>query len=226
MTDDNQSTDGSTAFDANAGEIIYHLDLESEAEEIIEEFDGASPSEPCTMCGSRAVWFSSELKNGTSTDPGDEQITRYWCDECVPEAFVGLWKTRPRTPDEQLESYSPPPTKGDDARDSGLRSQQNTHPVVCHLDLERDSSDVSGVLDHYDITRNAATCCDCEAQADWYHAEIYDVFRVYDFDASRANSLLCDDCIEQGLVEMWCRWPWTPSEEVEDQSETTDPDTE
>lgn len=57
------------------------------------------------------------------------------------------------------------------------------------------------MLDHYGITRDAATCSDCEAQADWYYGEIYYVFRVYDFDVARANSLLCDDCIEPSLVK-------------------------
>jgi hypothetical protein len=218
MIDDTQRTDESNAFDANSDEIIYHLDLVSEAEVIIDEFDEASVREPCAMCGSRAVWFSSELRKGTSMTPEDEQLTRYWCNKCVPEAFVELWKTRQRTPDEQLESYSPPSNTDNDTGDSGLRSQQNTLSSVSHLDLQRESSSVGGVLAHYGITREAATCSDCKAQADWYYAEIYDVFRVYDYDAARTNLLLCDDCIDPGLVRTWCRRPWTPSEELEGHS--------
>jgi hypothetical protein len=86
--------------------------------------------------------------------------------------------------------------------------------VVCHLDLQRDSSDVTGVLAHFGISREAATCDECEAQADWYYADIIDVLRPHDFDAARENSLLCHDCINPALIEMWCQWPWTPSDEL------------
>jgi len=214
-----QETAASTAFDANSDEIIYHLDLPPETEEAIKDLDGEEVSDQCTMCGSPAVWFTSEQQKDSAFALGNGRLSRYWCDECIPEAFVECWKARPWTSAEQLEEYTPPTASDDETGVSGLRSQQDTMTLVCHLDLQRDSSDVTEVLNHFEISREAARCNDCEAQADWYYADIFDIFRVHDFDAARANSLLCNDCIDPAVVKMWCRWPWTPSEDLEHRDE-------
>ncbi len=95
-----------------------------------------------------------------------------------------------------------------------LRELEDTIDLVCHLDLQDDSTDVVGVLEYYDIDRGEAKCCDCDQQATWYYAEIFDVFRSYDFGGARNNRFLCDACIDSDLVALWTRRPWLPDEEL------------
>jgi hypothetical protein len=213
---DEQRTGETTAFDSNQDEVITHLGLEADVEEVVADIEGATFSDQCVMCGKAAVWFTAELRPDSASGHDARQVTRFWCGECVPEAFVKRWKKWSWTPDDELEEYSPPSLSDADRGDGGLLTQQNTADVVCHLDFERDVSDVTGVLNYAGLTRDEAMCCDCEAQADWYYAEVNDLFRVYDFDAARVNSFLCNDCIRPELIEMWCRRPWTPSEELDE----------
>ncbi|UPV73880.1 hypothetical protein M0R89_15215 [Halorussus limi] len=205
----------STAFDENLEEIIYHLDLEPNAKEILELLDVDGLEDVCAMCGERAVWYTSEIQAEAGFDSDEGRITRCWCDECISGPFIELWKTWPWTPDEKLENYTDPIPSDSHCVDGGLATQQNNPEVVSHLDLQNNSSDVTGILKQYGIAWDEAVCHDCGQQAVWYYAEIYDVSRAYDFEAARENELLCDDCIDPGLVDLWARWPWTPDGDYE-----------
>lgn len=207
-----QPTGESTAFDSNRHEVINYLGAESDPRDVVENIEGTEYRGQCVMCGSPPVWFTAELREDSILTPDTGQITRFWCDECVPEAFVKLWKKRSATSVEQLEGDSSSSPSDTDHGDGGLLTQQNTVEIVYHLDVERNSIDITGILNYFGITRDEAICCDCEAQADWYHTEIYDLFRKYDFDAARGNSFFCDDCIDQKLLDLWCRQPWTPNQ--------------
>jgi hypothetical protein len=202
----------STAFDENLEEIVYHLDLEPDTKEMLEAFDGTGLEDVCAMCGERTVWYTSEIQAEVGLYSDEGRITRCWCNECISEPFIKLWKTWPWTPDEKLENCTDPIPSDSYRVDGGLATQQNNPEVVSHLDLQNNSPDVAGVLNQYSITRDEAICRDCDQQADWYYGEIYDEVRAYDFEAARLNEFLCDDCIEPRLVDLWIRWPWTLDE--------------
>lgn len=203
-----------TAFDENLEEVIYHLVLEKESAEMLELLDRTGLEYECAVCGACAIWYTSEIQTEEGFDSDEGRVTRCWCDSCMPNPLIELWKTWPWTPDKELENYTPPSSTANNHTKTGLVNQENTLDLVCHLDLQDDSADVVDVLEHYDIDRTEATCSDCDQQATWYYAEIFDVSRSYDFGGARNNWFFCDSCIDSTLVDLWIRWPWTPDDEL------------
>lgn len=203
-----------TAFERNFEEIIYHFDLEPGTKETLEMYGVKSLKDVCNMCGNRAVWYTSEIYTPSGFESNEGRITRCWCDDCISQPFVDLWKAWPWTPDEKLDNYTPPTPSNTDSDNVGLTTQQNTPTILHHLDLEHNTTDVIKILAHYGITRDEATCHDCGQQANWYHAEIYDTLRNYDYEAARNNTLLCTDCVDPNFVDVWKTWPWTPNNEL------------
>jgi hypothetical protein len=207
-----------TAFERNLEETIYHLELQPDAKEMLELFELDSLEDVCTMCGDRAVWYTAEKHTVSGFHSDEGEITRCWCDKCVSQPFIDLWKAWPWTPDEKLERNTHPTTLNTNNVDNEQSTEQNTTTILCHLDLESIAIDVTKILAHYGINRGEAVCQDCDQQADWYHAEIYDPPRSYDFEAARDNALLCPDCIDPELVDKWTQQYWTPDDELDRES--------
>jgi hypothetical protein len=190
-----------TAFNRNFEEIIYHFDLEPGTKETL-ELNDVEDLDVCSICGSHAVWYTSEIYAPSGFHSDEGRINRCWCDDCISQPFVDLWKAWPWTPDEKLANYTPP-RHSNTNRDDRLTTHHETATILCHLDLESTATDVIKILSHYGITRDEATCKNCDQQADWYHANIYDARRDYDFEAARSNTLLCGNCINPELVDKW-----------------------
>lgn len=221
---DNSDTEGveETAFEENLEVIIYHLDVESFAFEMLDLVDDTGLASECTMCGTHAVWYTSEIHTEEGFESNTGRVTRCWCHSCMPQPMIELWKSWPWTSVDALETFNrlDPSTDTDDK--AGLADQENVPSVIRHLDLEAESTHVTGILDHYGIDREKATCADCENQATWYYGKLLDVFRAYDFGAARENKLLCEDCISSAGIRQWDHWPWTPDKESDHPSSTTD----
>lgn len=204
-----------TAFEINTEEGVYHLELEPDVVNTLIDGGVITPEETCNMCGARAVWYSEEAREESMFKTDELEVTRYWCDNCVPDPFVELWKTWSWTPDEDLERDLSSTTANNGSVGDGLRFQRNIPTVICHLDYEAESKDVVEALDHYQMERDEVTCNDCKHRADWYVADIYDLFRVYDFGAARENDFYCTDCMDPALIDVWRHRPWKPVEKLD-----------
>lgn len=152
-----------TAFEENAKEIICHLELEPDTAAALTDRDVTSRDAACSMCGNSAVWYTKEFQEDSPTTGKREEITRFWCGNCISDAFIDAWKARPSTPDAALEDVTPAKTS-DNRQDGGLLTQ-DPKTIVFHLDLERESADVTGLLEYYDTRREDAVYRDSDQQA-------------------------------------------------------------
>jgi hypothetical protein len=93
-----------TARDENLEEIIYHRDIEPGAIETLEDLAGVVPEDMvCADCGDRATWYVSEIKHPEGFVNDKWCVDTWWCDRCIPPAFITIWKEWPWTPDDKIE---------------------------------------------------------------------------------------------------------------------------
>jgi hypothetical protein len=94
-----------TAYDRNIEEVIYNLQLEPDATEILQMNLGLDRHEMrCRDCGDYADWWVSEIRTMDGYEAGDGgRVNSFFCDACIPEPFVQLWCYWPWTDEEALD---------------------------------------------------------------------------------------------------------------------------